>query len=61
EVLKFSGLAVQMGATIAVFVWVGRQLDSYFNNRIPLLTIIFSLLGIGSSLYIIMKDAKRKG
>jgi len=50
-----------MGVTIAVFVWAGRQLDSYFNNHIPLLTIIFSLLGIGSSLYIIMKDAKRKG
>jgi len=60
EVLKFSGLAFQMGATIAVFVWAGRKTDSYFQNHIPFSTIILSLLGIGASLYIVIKDAKRK-
>jgi hypothetical protein len=49
-----------MGLTIALFVWGGKKADEYFENRVPIATIILSLFGIGASLYIVVKDAKRK-
>lgn len=59
-VLRYSGLAFQMGATIAVCVWAGKEIDGYFSNRIPAATISFSLLGIGAALYSVIKETKTK-
>jgi F0F1-type ATP synthase assembly protein I len=54
--LRFSNLAIQMGAIIGLSAWGGTKLDAYFNTTEPYYTITASLLGIGAALYIVIKD-----
>ncbi len=54
--LKYSNLALQMGVIIGLSAWGGNKLDTYYKNTIPVFTIILSLVGIGSSLYLVLKD-----
>ncbi len=54
--VKFSSMAIQMGATIAFGAWAGSKLDEKFNTPKRLFTIITSLLAIAVSLYIVIKD-----
>ncbi|MCC6372278.1 MAG: AtpZ/AtpI family protein [Bacteroidia bacterium] len=53
---KYSTMAFQMGAIIALFVWAGIKLDEYLNIESKVFTIILSLLGIFASLYLTLKD-----
>lgn len=54
--VKFSGMAIQMGLTIALGAWGGSKLDQKFKTSSHLFTIIFSLLAIGISLYLVIRD-----
>ncbi|MBK6952445.1 MAG: AtpZ/AtpI family protein [Crocinitomicaceae bacterium] len=55
--LRFTGLAFQMGAIIGLGAWGGSELDAWSGNQKPVYTIIFSLLAIAISLYLIIKEA----
>ncbi len=53
---RYSGLAFQMIAIILAFVWAGRKLDEiYFEGR-SVFIIILSLIGVGISMYLAIKD-----
>ena len=52
----FSGIAIQMGVTIGIGVFVGRMLDDSYPNKYSAYTIIFSLLGVFISLYAVIKQ-----
>jgi len=63
---RFSGIAIQMGAIIAIGTFGGLKLDSIFNLS-PLFTLLGSLGSIAISLYLVInklttvknkKDAK---
>jgi hypothetical protein len=54
--LKYGNLAIQMGVIIGLSVWGGQKLDSHYKNITPVFTIVLSLLGIGASLYLVIKD-----
>ena len=54
--VKFSGMAIQMGITIALGAWGGQKLDEKFNTSSQPFTIILSLLAIGISMYMIIRD-----
>lgn len=56
QFLKFSGLAIQMLATILLFTFIGLKLDEWMQTKIPSWTIILSLTGIGSSLYMLIRN-----
>ena len=45
--LKYSGLGLQMLATIGVGAWLGQKLDQYLGLKFPvfLLTFVFVLFG----------------
>ncbi|MCC6834308.1 MAG: AtpZ/AtpI family protein [Cytophagales bacterium] len=45
--LKYSGLGLQMLATIGVGAWLGHKLDQYLGLKFPvfLLTFVFVLFG----------------
>jgi F0F1-type ATP synthase assembly protein I len=49
-------MALQMGLTIGLFVWGGTKLDSYFQNKTAVFTIVLSLLGITLAMYLVLKD-----
>jgi len=54
--LKYSSMAVQMGVTIGLFAWAGYKLDQHFHTSNPYYTIVLSLLGVGLSLGLVIKD-----
>lgn len=56
-ILRFSSMAIQMGLIIGLAAWGGIELDARVKNEKPIYTIILCLLGIGISLYLIIKEA----
>jgi ATP synthase protein I len=59
QLLRFSGMAVQMGATIGAGAWGGSLLDAKYQTEKPLWTLSLSLLGVFISLYLFIKQAKK--
>lgn len=59
NVAVLSGIAVQMGVTIYLFVILGKWMDSKFNNGDKLFIIIMTLLGVAISLYAVIKQVNR--
>lgn len=55
----FSGIAIQMGVTIGIGVFVGIKLDENYPNKYSAFTIIFSLLGVFISLYAVIKQLEK--
>lgn len=53
--LKYSGIAFQMGIVIGLFAYAGNWGDEYWGFETPWLTILGSLLGVGLSLYILIR------
>jgi len=54
--VKFSGMAIQMGVTIALGAWGGSKLDEIVNPDSKIFTILFSLLSIGIAMYLVIRD-----
>lgn len=54
-----SGIAIQMGITIYLFVMLGKFLDVKFNDGGKLYVIIMTLLGVAISLYAVIKQVNR--
>lgn len=53
--MKYSGMAVQMIGILLAFVFAGKYLDEWLGTD-PWLILVMSLLGIGSALYVSLKD-----
>ena len=49
-----------MALTIGFGVWGGRKLDAYFQSEKPILTLVFSILGIAVSLYVVIRSVSKK-
>lgn len=56
---KYSGLAFQMAIVITGTVWGGVKLDASAGTK-PLFTIILSLFGVFTAIYIAIKDFIKK-
>ncbi|TXG37126.1 AtpZ/AtpI family protein [Seonamhaeicola maritimus] len=59
NVAILSGVAIQMGVTIYLFVLLGKWLDTKYNNGDKLFIIIMTLAGVGISLYAVIKQLNR--
>lgn len=59
NVAVLSGVAIQMGVTIYLFVMLGKWLDSKFNGGDKLFIIITTLLGVAISFYVVLKQVNR--
>ncbi len=57
--LYFSGMGFQMIAIIGIFAYVGHRIDQAKGNEKPIFTAVFSLLGVGLSLYSVIKSILR--
>lgn len=58
--VQFSGIAFQMLGTIGLGVWAGMKLDQWQNNHRPVWTIVLSLMAIGASLYLFIRQLTKK-
>ncbi|WP_371812619.1 AtpZ/AtpI family protein [Aquimarina sp. U1-2] len=54
-----TGIAFEMGAIIFLFAYVGEQIDTYYGFAEQWSTIVFVLLGVAVSLYIVIKQLHR--
>lgn len=57
---KYSGIAIQLGITIAIGAFIGRKLDQYFNLEKPLLTALLSLIATVGGIYLLIKGLLKK-
>jgi len=57
--LALTGIAFEMGAIIFVCAYIGKRLDAYYQLEKNWCTMIFVLLGVGSSLYLVIKQLDR--
>jgi len=53
---RYSGMAFQMVAIIAVATWGGIKLDKLAGFEKPVFTIVLSLLGVFAAIYTAIKD-----
>ena len=53
-----TGVAIQMGVTIYLFVYLGKWLDNTYNNGKKLFLIICTLLGVFISIYVVTRQLK---
>lgn len=54
---RYSALAFQMLGTIVGFTYLGYRLDGWQQNKIPVWTLILSLVSIAASLYLFIKGS----
>lgn len=54
--MYFSGMGFQMIAVIGAFAYLGHKIDESKGNERPVFTAIFGLLGVGISLYSVIKS-----
>ena len=58
---KYSGMAFQMGITIALGTWGGIKLDEYLGfKKFPVFTITLSLSAVIVSMYFVIKGITKK-
>lgn len=54
--LQYSGLGMQMAVVIGGMAWLGNYLDEKAGRDTPTMTIVLSLVGVASGLYLGLKD-----
>ena len=59
HIAALSGIAIQMGVTIYLFVLLGKWLDETYNDSKKLYIIIATLLGVAISLYMVLRQLKK--
>lgn len=57
--LILTGIGIQMGITMYLFIWLGKWLDTNYNEGEKLYVIIMTLAGVGVSLYAVVKQLNR--
>ena len=55
----FSGIAFQMGGTIFVCAWIGKELDERYSTEKNWFTLGFVLFGLVASVYAVLQQLKR--
>ena len=58
--LKYSGMAIQLFALVAIGAWLGQKTDAYVHASKPYFTILFILLFTTGFFYKLVKDLGRK-
>ncbi len=57
--IALTGVAIQMGLTIYLFVILGKWLDAKYSSGGKPFLIVATLLGVGISLYVVLKQLKK--
>jgi ATP synthase protein I len=54
--IRYSNMGFQMFAVIALSVFIGYKIDQFMANKIPVFTVVFSIIGVGGAIYQAIKD-----
>lgn len=58
--VKYSSLAFQMLGTIVAFTYGGYKLDEWQQNKVPVWTLVLSLVSIAGSLYLFIRSVTKE-
>jgi len=58
--MKYSSLAFQMLGTIVLFTYGGYKLDEWQQNKVPVWTLVLSLVSIAGSLYLFIRSVTKE-
>lgn len=60
EYARYSAMGFQMAAIIFVSTWGGVKLDEYLQLKVPVFTLVFSILSVVLSMYYFIKGFIKK-
>ena len=60
EIAPYISLGLQLAVTVTIMVFIGVWLDGKFDTN-PILTVIFSFLGVFAGLYSFIKSVLKAG
>jgi hypothetical protein len=58
--MKYASMGTQMLIIIGLGVFGGYKIDTMMGNKVPIFTLILSLLSVGVAIYISIKDFLKK-
>ena len=58
--IQYSSMAIKMVVVILLFSFGGKQLDTYLASNSAIGTMIFTVVGVAVSMYIVIKDLLNK-
>jgi ATP synthase protein I len=56
---RYSGIGIQMLATIGLSTWAGYWLDGHFHTKTPWFTVSLMLLGLFAALYNVIRSVTK--
>ena len=60
QVLKYSGMGMQMAIAVFLGAMIGKKLDAYFQMEKPIWTAMLALVFLGAVMYLVFRDLLRK-
>lgn len=57
---KYSGIGLQMIASMAILAWLGAQADKWMANEQPFATLIGLLLGVVASIVSLIRSLNKE-
>jgi F0F1-type ATP synthase assembly protein I len=57
--LKYSGLAVQLLASIGIFGWIGYKIDQWLGLKYPVFMLVLGFLGFGGMMYSVYRSLNK--
>lgn len=59
DYVKYSAFAIQMGVTVFLGASLGKYLDAKYPAEKKWFTMLFTILAVGTALYVLLKQLKR--
>lgn len=60
DYMRYASMGTQMLVIIGLGVFGGYKLDKYMGNKIPVFTLVLSLLSVAAAIYLSIKDFLKK-
>jgi len=57
--IKLSGLGIQIGVIVYIFIYFGKWIDLYLNNNTKTFVAIGAIIGVAVSLYVVLKQLEK--
>ena len=59
NLIKLSGLGIQIGVIVYIFIYFGKWIDLYLNNNTKTFVAIGAITGVAVSLYVVLKQLEK--
>lgn len=59
NLIKLSGLGIQIGVIVYIFIYFGKLIDLYLNNNTKTFVAIGAIIGVAVSLYVVLKQLEK--